>query len=376
MRGLYIHVPLCRSKCAYCDFYSLPAIKARAEMYVESVLGEIKLKGQLFGGPVDSVYFGGGTPSCLLAEQVAAVLKECGRFFSWGESAEVTFECNPGTVDAKYLTSLKRLGVNRLSLGLQAAQDHHLKGLGRAHLFADFLRAVRDIRQAGFVNFNVDAMYGLPRQTLSEYLETLNEIIESRAPHVSAYALQVEPGTPLAADVANGRVMVPEEDYVAEMMLAGREYLLKRGYVHYEISNYALPNYFARHNTIYWQNQEYVGIGPVAASYLDGRRFTNVADLTAYREILQKDRLPVACCEQVSATVAMAETMMLGLRMLDEGVNRGEFANRYGQDPVEAYPAVIQKHLEQGLIEVSDTSVRLTCRGFPVASQVQMSFLP
>lgn len=375
-RGLYIHVPLCKSKCVYCDFYSLPESDALAAAYVESLLAEIKLKGQIWGGPVETVYFGGGTPSCLSLEQAAAILKECGRFFSWCQDAEVTFEINPGTVDAEYLRGLRALGVNRLSIGLQAHQDHHLLRLGRAHHVADFSHAVESVQRAGFSNFSVDAIYGLPEQTLQEYLKTLACITESGATHVSVYALQVEPNTPLYSEVAEGRIVVPDEDLVAEMMLTGRELLLARGYVHYEISNYALPGHYARHNTLYWRNHDYVGLGPGASSYIAGRRFSNIPDLATYSLLVRDARMPVAACERVKQAEAMAETMMLGLRMLDEGVNRTEFARRFGRDPVEVYGAEIEKHLALGLLDVSGSSVRLTSRGFPIASQVQISFLP
>ncbi|MBS3984746.1 MAG: radical SAM family heme chaperone HemW [Selenomonadales bacterium] len=374
-RGLYLHVPLCVSKCLYCDFYSLPLAADVAAKYLEAVVQEIRLKGELWGGPVQTVYFGGGTPSCLSLTQVANILGECGRFFTQSPDCEVTFEVNPATADLDYLRALAALGVTRLSIGLQSATPTRLMALGRSHTCEDFFRLVRESQAAGFGNFSVDAMYGLPGQTTGEYLETLETIVNTGAPHVSVYSLQVEPNTPLAGQVASGQVALPTDDAVADMMLAGREYLLAQGFLHYELSNFARAGYESAHNTIYWRNEEYIGLGPGAASYIAGRRLSNVPNLDDYAHTLGRGRLPVHYCEHLPVARQMGETMMLGLRMLQEGVSRERFAARFGCDPVEVYSPVIARFVRQGMLEVTTRSVRLTAAGFPLASQIQMQFL-
>ena len=374
-RGLYLHVPLCASKCLYCDFYSLPVAEDVAAKYLESVVQEIALRGKLWGGAVQTIYFGGGTPSCLSLTQVATILWECSRFFTWPRGCEVTFEINPNRLGIDYLRGLKSLGITRLSVGLQAIQPHHLVLLQRLHTASDFSRLSEDIRNAGFDNYSIDALYGFPEQTLTDYLHTLQAIVASGAKHVSAYALQLEPHTPLAHAVAEGVLSIPEEDEVADMMLAGRDYLLAQGFSHYELSNFAAPGFESRHNNLYWRNEEYIGLGPGAASYIAGRRCSNVADLDHYARTLGLGRLPVHYCERLQAPRQMGETMMLGLRMLWEGVNRERFAERFGCDCVDAYSQIIARFVRMGFLEVTPHAVRLTAAGMPIASQIQMSFL-
>ena len=375
MLALYVHVPFCRSKCAYCDFYSLPE-SSQTDAYVEALIREIHLRGSLWGAKISTIYFGGGTPSCLKPESLAAVLNECGRFFSWDSNIECTLEANPGTVNKQYLESVRSLGINRLSIGLQAAQDSHLRRLGRGHTVADFLRALEDARAAGFTNISVDAIYGLPEQTCEDYLETLDFIASSGVEHVSVYALQVEQNTPFHELWSRGKLTVPDDDFVADMMLAGRDFLVKRGFRHYEISNFSLPGFESRHNTTYWRNEEYLGLGPSAASYIAGRRFVNVADLSAYRATLADARLPLASCERLDPEQGMAETFILGLRMLNEGVNRQSFKDRYGVDPFVHYQKVVEKWRDLGFLEVTPELIRLTPKAIPVASQIQLAFLP
>lgn len=375
MLALYVHVPFCRSKCAYCDFFSVPVL-SQTKAYVAALIKEVDLRGRLWGSKLNTFYFGGGTPSCLEPELLAAVLNECGRFFSWDSSTEFTLEANPGTVDRQYLEYIRSLGVNRLSIGLQAAQDNHLRRIGRGHSVADFTRALKDARAAGFTNISVDAIYGLPEQTCEDYRETLDFITSSGAEHVSVYALQVEVNTPFYELRSQGKLAVPDDDAVADMMLMGREYLTGQGYSQYEISNYARPGFESRHNITYWKNQEYLGLGPSAASYIGGRRFVNVADLDSYANALANDRLPVASCECLDRERGMAETIILGLRLLSEGVNRQSFNDRYDIDPVVHYQKIIDKWCDLGFLEVTPELIRLTAKAVPVASQIQLAFLP
>lgn len=371
-----MHVPFCLSKCAYCDFYSCQMSAEGVAVYLQGLKRELKVKGELWGGLVDTVYLGGGTPSILDTEVMAAVLAECGRFFPWSFSAEVTLEANPGTVSKCSLARMYALGINRLSIGLQAAQAHHLTRLGRIHGLTAFYEAMRNAQEVGFTNISVDAMYGLPRQTTAEYIETLACICNSGATHVSAYALQVEPHTPFYIQWEQGELVVPADEEVAEMMLAGREYLLSRGFEQYEISNFAKPGSASCHNLTYWRNQPYIGLGPSAASYVNGRRFVNVSDLTSYSNLLQGHRLPVASCEHLGRHTEMAETAILGLRLLNEGIDLRLFYERFGVNAIEHFEEPISHWEQQGYLLVDELSIRLTLKALPVASQVQMSFLP
>ncbi|MBT9176707.1 MAG: Oxygen-independent coproporphyrinogen-III oxidase-like protein YqeR [Firmicutes bacterium] len=375
-RGLYIHVPLCTSKCLYCDFYSLPVAEELVSQYLDAVVREIRLKGEIWGGPVSTVYFGGGTPSCLSLGQVATILRECNRFFTWKPGSEITFEINPNRGEIDYLRGLKSLGITRLSVGLQTAEPRHLTLLRRQHTVSDFYRISENIASAGFGNYSVDALYGFPEQTLDEYLCTLKTIVSAGVNHVSSYALQLEPHTPLAVEVAQGNITLPTEDEVADMMLAGRDYLVAQGLSHYELSNFAAERYESEHNTIYWENEQYIGLGPGASSFIKGRRFSNVDNLAHYAILLNANRLPVVACEQLAGLQEMGETMILGLRMLRKGVNRERFHQRFGCDCVQLYNRVVSKFVAQGLLEVTAATVRLTARGFPLANRVQMEFLP
>ncbi len=241
---------------------------------------------------------------------------------------------------------------------------------------SDFYRISENIASVGFGNYSVDALYGFPKQTLDEYLCTLKLIVSAGANHVSSYALQLEPHTPLAVEVAQGNLTLPTEDEVADMMLAGRDYLVAQGLSHYELSNFAAERYESEHNTIYWKNEQYIGLGPGASSYIRGRRFSNVANLAHYATRLNANCLPVVACEQLARLQEMGETMILGLRMLREGVNRERFHQRFGCDCVQLYNRVVSKFVAQGLLEVTAEAMRLTARGFPLANRVQMEFLP
>lgn len=376
MSALYIHVPFCLSKCAYCDFYSVGMDHQLVDVYIKSLLCELELKGRLWGGALNTIYFGGGTPSCLEPELVAAALSQCGRFFSWSRDTEVTFEANPGSICKDYLERISSLGVNRLSIGLQSAQSHHLRRLGRRHTLDDFLQAIEDAKAIGLNNISADAIYGLPLQTCAEYLETLRVITAAGVQHVSVYALQVEPNTPFHDLYSQGKLSVPTDEEVVEMMLKGREYLLLQGYNQYEISNFARPGFESRHNITYWRNEEYLGVGPGAASYITGRRFVNVADLSRYAEMLSIGYLPTGSCEHLDFEHSMGETMILGLRLTIEGVSRERFKERYGVDPLLQYKQAIDKWSDLGYLEVTPEAIRLTEKALPVASQVQVAFLP
>jgi oxygen-independent coproporphyrinogen-3 oxidase len=340
-----------------------------------ALVKEIALRGELHAGHAETLFFGGGTPSCLSTEQIATVLSECGRYFPLSPNAEVSMEVNPGTLSGLDLSGLHALGVNRLSIGLQASQDRLLTLLGRSHNLAMFNETFREARQAGFDNISADVIYGLPGQSLTDYAESLHHLIDSAVDHVSCYSLQVEPETPLWHPVMAGEIELPDDDEVVAMYELGRDTLRAAGYEQYELSNFARPGKECRHNLKYWRNEQYLGLGPAAAGFVSGRRYVNVADTEEYIRLLDQSSLPVGSCEMLSGKAHRAETAMLALRLLREGIDRDAYRRRYGHDPLVEYADPIKEWTEAGMIESDGTRVVLTDLGALWANRVQASFL-
>jgi len=375
--GLYIHVPFCLKKCHYCDFISYPYREKEAGIYLNAVIKEMELVSASLSPDakeVETIYLGGGTPTCLPAPALAAILKNCRRYFFVSPGAEITVEANPGTVDGPKLTALREAGVNRLSLGVQAAQDRLLKVLGRAHTFAQAKDAVRLAREAGFTNLNADLIFGLPGQTPADWADSLQKILDLRPQHISAYGLQLEADTPLGRAVQAGEARLPGEDTELVMFEQAIEILTAAGFVHYEISNFALPGAQCRHNLRYWRNLPYLGLGPAAHSFDGSSRTSNETSLAKYAARVEAGELPVAGREKLTRQTLIAETVFLGLR-LREGLDLKAFAGRFGQ-PVEAvFPAEIKRLLQLNLLEIENNFLRLTPKGLPVANQAFASFV-
>lgn len=329
--GLYIHIPFCVRKCKYCDFVSFPAPLAWRAAYLHALEREMALRAGEYGGETfDTVFFGGGTPSLLEGEALAALLASLRRHFSIEAGAEITLEANPGTLSADKLRAYAQAGVNRLSLGLQSADEGLLRRIGRIHSYADFLQSMEAAEKAGFSNINVDLMYALPGQTEALWADTLERVCALGPAHISAYALILEEGTPLFLE----NPTLPGEDEAYAMHLHARRYLQSRGYARYEISNYARPGMACRHNLHYWNMDGYLGLGLGAHSARQEAaglaRFYNTADMDAYLAALACGRLPEDGRERISRTDAMFEYVMLGLRKL-EGVEEAAFFARFGQ---------------------------------------------
>ena len=283
--GIYVHIPFCKSKCEYCDFYSLGGSRDRrtTDQYLQALADHIRETGRLAPDyTVDTVYFGGGTPSFFGAENLEKILDELQKRFHFGADPEITLEANPDSVTPQGLKRLVRAGFNRISIGVQSDQDEMLKRLGRPHTYEQARMAVVRAREAGFANLSLDLMFGLPNQTLTGWRDTLENVLRLKPEHMSCYALKVEPNTPLweYRDCAN----LPNDDVQADMYLAASEILQDHGYEHYEISNFAKPGFRSRHNLKYWTGGEYLGFGPCAASDFAGKRFTIEPDLRAYVE--------------------------------------------------------------------------------------------
>ncbi|AFM01944.1 putative oxygen-independent coproporphyrinogen III oxidase [Desulfitobacterium dehalogenans ATCC 51507] len=375
MPSLYVHVPFCVKKCNYCAFYSEPLQRSKVEGYLTSLNREADLRQQKVQEGMSTLFIGGGTPTALNEEELDTLLSIINSNFKFKDSAEKTMEANPGTLTTEKLQTLRKQGINRVSLGVQSLNDDLLRQIGRIHRSEEVKDAVRLIREAGFKNLNLDLMFGLPGQNLADWRDTLEETLRIRPEHISVYGLMVEEGTPIALNkelIAN----LPDDDTQAELYHLTREILGKAGYQHYEISNYALPGYECQHNLGYWRRMEYLGIGPGAVSCLKNRRFKNFEDIFLYEKMLSKWELPVDSKENefLSKREQMVELLILGLRLKD-GINLPQFKNEYGADLFELYPAVLERYLKAGVLRIEDGSLLLKPEYWFVANGVLQEFV-
>ena len=377
--GIYAHIPYCVKKCAYCDFISSAVGKdTRAEMedYAAALRAEIlrevpPLRARW--GDAATVYFGGGTPTALPAALLTGILETLRT--AAGTPVECTVEANPGTVDAAYLTQLRAAGANRLSLGVQSFDDRLLRVIGRIHTAAEAEQAFRAARAAGFENISLDLMYGLPTQTLDDLKKSVDEALALVPEHISVYGLTVEEGTPFAAAEAQGKLALPTEDAAEEMYDWLTAALPARGYVRYEISNFARQGCESRHNLGYWRNVPYLGVGAAAHGYVDGVRWGNEPDTEKYIRAIQTGR-SVRTPEDTerTRTNAMEEYAFLALRTR-EGIDTADFSRAFGVDIDTVYGAVIEKYIAQGLLRRADGFVALTNEGMKVGNEVFAAFL-
>ena len=395
--AVYIHVPFCHHRCAYCDFNIYANQPALYEAYVQAVAEEIAATASRAGRVrVPTIYFGGGTPSLLPAELIGGLLTAVRTFFEVAEDAEITLEANPSVHDAggnrqeadakTYFAHLRTLGINRLSLGVQSSHEGELHLLRRGHTFDEAVATYQAAREAGFENINLDLIYGLPDQPLTRWRETLQRVIDLRPEHISAYSLQVEAGTALFNWVRDGKVPEPQDEVVAEMYEATQAMLEEAGFEHYEISNWASKrqesgnksqaDYRSQHNLVYWRNEAYFGFGCGAHSSHAGQRYWNVLKPRDYIAAIEATGEAVAERETIDRALEIGETMMLGLRLIDDGIERGRFADRFGVDLNDVYGSVIVPLVEQGLIEALPDRIRLTPRGRLLGNRVFTEFLP
>ena len=375
---LYIHIPFCVKKCSYCDFLSAPATEQTKEAYMAALFAEIGGRAKDYKERiVTSVFIGGGTPSLLSGDSIKQLMEHIREGFRLAPDVEITMEVNPGTVTTEKLAAFYGAGINRLSIGMQSAQEQELKILGRIHDFDGFCQVYLEAVEAGFTNINVDVMSGLPGQTLASYKDTLEKVLrlEPMPQHISAYSLIVEEGTPFAAMADRGELPLPEEDTERAMYEETIEVLAGYGFHRYEISNYALDGYECRHNVGYWIRRDYLGFGIGAASLIGNVRFQNGRDLNAYMAH------PLACREEQQSLTTqeqMEETMFLGLRLI-RGVSYPEFARCYGQTLEEVYGEVIARNVADGLLTVREDEtgrrLALTGRGLDVSNYVMAQFL-
>lgn len=385
--GLYVHIPFCATKCPYCDFNTYAGIEAMMGTYLAALRSEIELWGEVLGGPrLETVFFGGGTPSYLPEGSLDMLLDAIRGGFGLADDSEITAEANPDDLGDEKLTSLLEAGVNRLSIGVQSLDDGLLRVLGRRHTASEAIDAFNAARSAGFDNVSIDLMYGLPYQTPEQWGTTLDTALGLRPSHISMYCLTLEEGTPMERDAAAGRIPVPDGDLAADMYLAAEVKTAVAGLRHYEISNWAIPGRESCHNLIYWRNRPFLGVGPGAHSYLAGHRFHNIRSPREYIRRMTNGEPPrestgrpfesipvVEAAEPVGRRLEMAETMMMGLR-LDTGVDSGQFAERFGEPPAYVYGEVIEELADDGLLETSGGSFVLTPRGRLLGNEVFSRF--
>lgn len=383
---IYIHIPFCVRKCAYCDFLSGPAAPEEQKAYVRALIKEIRTAACYSSRyEVTTIFFGGGTPSLLSGEQLDEIMKAIKESFLIRKDVEITIEMNPGTANREKLKAYRRAGINRLSIGLQSANNQELKILGRIHTFETFLETYQMAREEGFDNINVDLMSALPGQTEESYEETVKKVLTLAPEHISSYSLIIEEGTPFFEWYGKGESSsmpeLPDEDTERCMYKRTKELLEEAGYYRYEVSNYALPGKECRHNIGYWERKDYLGFGIGAASLIEETRFSNVRDRSVYVQALEQyegEELFSAIRtekEVLSKGDQMSETMILGLRMM-KGIEKDKFYQRFGETMDEVYGDVLKKYIDWNLLELTqDNRVRFTEQGISVSNIVLADFL-
>lgn len=396
---LYIHIPFCFKKCAYCDFLSFPCDEKTQLAYAEALIREIEFYGQRMQDYfVTTIFVGGGTPTWLNEDKMVEILDAIYTYFQVSQDAEITLECNPGTVTMAKLEKYRRAGVNRLSIGLQSADDEELQILGRIHTFEKFVKTYEMARNAGFANINVDLISGIPYQTTEKFLHTLQKVVRLKPNHISAYSLIVEPGTPFyeayqsdleLQEAGRPTKVLPTEDEVYRMTKLTQQYLAQAGFEQYEISNFAQPGFECEHNIGYWTRENYLGLGLGAASLIENVRYTNETDIDCYME--KSNEIEMLSFEQADGSTAygtnlhtavdrvarkaqMEEFMFLGLRMKD-GVTRQKFQETFGI-PVEGiYRDAIEHLKEEELLEMNAGRILLTEKGQDLSNYALAQFL-
>ena len=369
--GIYIHVPFCRSKCQYCDFYSLTERTDKlVDGYLEAVCKHIRETGELAPDYlVDTIYFGGGTPSFLGAEGLSLILSAVRKYFRVAPDAEITFEANPDSVSDRLLKRLHNEGFTRVSLGIQCDKDDILKKLGRPHNYLQAVGAVERIRKHRFKNLSLDLMYGLPGQTLAGWKQTLENVLSLRPEHISCYGLRLEEGTPLCQ--YQEHYDIPDDDMQADMYLEAVEILRKYGYRQYEISNFCRKGLVSKHNLKYWQEGEYLGFGPNASSDFGGRRFTAVRDLQGYIDGIINGGQVMQEVEEISNRERAREYLMLGLRTT-YGINRATYERRYRLPFAPLETALLEYKERRLAVKMNDGRWRLTPEGFLLSNTIIM----
>lgn len=373
--GIYVHIPFCKQKCIYCDFISFSNKFNKVEEYINKLRQEIEIKASKIGKSeilINTIYIGGGTPSIISKEYIGQIIDSINKHFNIKQQVEITIEVNPGTVDKEKLEYYKKLGINRLSIGLQNTSDYILKILGRIHTYKDFLNVYNMARQVGFKNINVDLMIGVPTQNIDNVKDNVSQILDLKPEHISVYSLIVEENTPIEKKISSDELILPSEDLEREMYWYVKNKLEENGYKHYEISNFAKEGKESRHNMSCWNQEEYLGFGVAAHSYLNNERFSNTENLDEY---IVKDLLEIKQINEIQDILdKQKEYMMLGLRKID-GVSISKFKQKYVNNPVYLFKEEINKLSKEGLLQVDLDNIKLTKKGIDLANLVWEEFI-
>ena len=374
--GIYIHIPFCKQKCFYCDFCSFANKNEMQEKYVEAVINEIKNITHKEKYTVTTIYFGGGTPSILNPEYIKNILQEIESSFEILDDAEITIEINPGTVNEEKLKKYKEYGINRLSIGLQSANDKILKKIGRIHDYKQFEETFFYARKCGFKNINIDLMIGLPTQAVEDVKQTLEKIIQKNPEHISVYSLIIEEGTIIEKLINENKLQLPDEETERIMYWTVVNELKENGYNQYEISNFSKKTYESKHNTNCWKQKQYIGLGTSAHSYLNKKRYSNTNNIEEYIKNIQENNISknITIHEEQTEESTMNEYMLLGLRMI-QGININEFKQKFKTDPTIKYKKILEKLQKENLIQITKTSIKLTKQGIDFGNIVWEEFI-
>jgi len=373
--GIYIHIPFCRAKCFYCDFNSFACRDELVPAYFSALKKEICLYSEkLKDFKIKTVFIGGGTPSAVDARYIHDVMNLLNQEFAIDKNAEISIETNPGTLTKEKLQMFRSVGINRISIGLQAWQDTILKRLGRIHTKEEFENNFRLAEEIGFDNINIDLIFGIPDQTFEQWSETLSCVTALEPKHLSCYSLKIEDGTVFGDKLRKGELTPLDEDVDRKMYSFCKSYLSKKGYKHYEISNFAKPGYECQQNLLYWNAKEYIGMGSGAHSYFEGVRFNNKYGIESYIESVKNDEVVSENFEVINSKESMAEFMILGLRLID-GVRVDDFKSRFNEDIRNVYGSQIDKMMEKGFLVVKEGTINLSPIGLDFANQVFMEFI-
>jgi oxygen-independent coproporphyrinogen-3 oxidase len=368
--GLYIHIPFCLSKCHYCNFYSETSLKDLSS-YTQALVGEMALYKQHFR-KFDTVYFGGGTPSILKADEIADILRSVEGYFSLSKESEITTEANPGDLDPDFLRSLREEGVNRINIGVQSFDDDILNFLGRRHSSRDAVRAIENTYNEGFTNVGIDLIYGIPGQDTKNWMDTLARAVSFKPEHLSCYQLTIEANTQIGKRLGTGEITLPDDDLQFDFFIKTSERLEDAGYTHYEISNFARETRFiSRHNSKYWNHTPYLGLGPSAHSFSASTRWWNHSSTGRYIEDIKKGMPPHENTENLDMKSLRMEAFFLGLRTA-KGINLQDFKDRFDYDLMAEKEAMLAKLEGSELIKIADGFIVPTRRGFALADSIAL----
>ena len=375
--GIYVHIPFCKSKCHYCDFISYSGKETIWEKYVEALKEEIKYNSsKLKDKNITTIYIGGGTPSIISSSDLTEILNEIKQDYKINQNCEITIEVNPGTANEEKLSEYKKAGINRLSIGLQSTKNEILKKIGRIHTYEQFLDTYNTARKVGFSNINVDLMLALPNQSLEDLEKSLNEVIKINPEHISVYSLIVEEGTKLEQMIDEKEVQLLDDEQERQMYWKVKEILEQNDYIHYEISNFAKKGYESKHNVNCWNQEEYIGFGVAAHSYIDNKRFSNIESVEQYIDNITNKNIEknVMLQEIQNDEMKKKEYMMLGLRKL-EGVSIQEFKNKFTDNPIYLFRNELEELVNDDLIEIDLDRIKLTNKGLDLANTVWVKFI-